>query len=292
MRRLVPWIVALCLFLPSVAQGYQVLLLVSTKDPVYTEAANAVKRWKDFSCRTLVLSDYHEADLARVIREDKPAVIVAVGDRALTAAKRSRHLPIISLMSLTFSRVYGTSSNVTGIELLVRPERHFSLFESMRIHRVGVLYSPARSGTYMKRVQQAASRYGVEVVTRVVNSPKDALGQLARLKGSVDAIWMIPDASAVDHKSAEAYFLFSMAEKIPVISFDRSHLQLGAAAIVEADREEMGRQAAEMASEILEGKSVSELPAVPPSRSTVKANPGVLKHLGIQYEAPTRQPNF
>ncbi|UFS71933.1 ABC transporter substrate-binding protein [Geomonas sp. RF6] len=293
MRRLLLLCIAvLFLILPCVAEAYQVLLLLSTRDPVYTEAASAFRRGRDFSHRTIVLSDYQEADLARVIREDKPSVIVAVGDRALAAAKRARHLPVISLMSLSFSRLYGSSSNVTGVELFVRPERHFPLFEGMNVRRVGVLYNPARSGIYMRKVQQSAARSGIEIVTRVVNSPKDALGALASLKGSVDAIWMIPDASAVDHKSAEAYFLFSLAEKIPVISFDRSHLQLGAAAVIEADREEMGRQAAEMAADLLAGRPVHEYPLLSPAKSILKVNQGVLKHLGIFYEAPSRQANF
>lgn len=292
MRGIVAIIVAFTIFVPSLADAYQVLLLLSSRDRVYDQAVSGFRHGRDFSERVVVLSEYREIDLDRAIREDRPQVIVAVGDRALAAVRKNRQVPVISLMAVSFHRLSGSSPTLTGVDFLIKPERYLAIFNAMKVARVGVLYDPDRSGEYLRQARQAAARFGIELVSRVVKSPKEVIGRLEHLKGEVDAVWMIPDASAVDYASAEAYFLFSMGERVPVISFNRSHLQLGAAVVLEADQEEMGRQAGEMATEILSGMPISEQATVTPRKSLLRVNQGILKHLHIPLEGIARLPGF
>jgi putative tryptophan/tyrosine transport system substrate-binding protein len=274
------------------AEAYQVLQLISSHDKGYAQAVNGFEHSRDFSARILFLSDYAEIDLARAIREDRPEAIVAVGDKALAAVRRIKNVPIVSLMSLSFHRISGTSPNLTGVEFTIRPDRYLALFDAMKLTRVGILYDPEKSGGYLKKAQQSAARNGIELLPKVVTSPKDVVGQLTRLQGEVDAIWLIPDATAVSYSSAEAYFLHSLRHKVPIISFNRSHLQLGAAVVIDADEGDMGRQAAEMTAAILNGTPVSALPPVTPRKVELRVNQGVLKHLHIPAENLMRLPNF
>jgi putative tryptophan/tyrosine transport system substrate-binding protein len=285
-------IIVLAILAPSLAEAYQVLLLLSSRDRVYDQAVSGFRRGRDFSERVVVLSDYREADLNRAIREDRPQVIVAVGDRAVAAVRKNRQVPVVSLMALSLHRLSGTSPTFTGVDFLIRPERYLAILSAMKKTRVGVLYDPDRSAEYLRQARQAAARFGIELVPRVVKSPKEVIGKLEHLKGEVDAVWMIPDASAVDNASAEAYFLFSLGEQVPVISFSRSHLQLGAAVVLEADQEEMGRQAGEMTAEILNGKPVSELPVATPRKSLLRVNQGILKRFHIFLDGIAKLPGF
>ncbi len=292
LRGLILLIVALACALPAVADAYQVLLLISSRDKVYQEAVSGLRQGRDFSDRVIFLSDYAEADLARTIREDRPHLIAAVGDRALAAARKVRQIPVVSLMAVSFHRIPGSTPNITGVDLFIRPEHYMNLFAAMKLSRVGVLYDPEKSGYYLKKALQQASKSGIELLPKVVKSSEEVVGQLAKSRGEMDAIWMIPDASAVSHQSAEAYFLFSMRQQVPVISFSSSHLRLGAAVVIEADQEEMGRQAGEMVRAILQGTPVSELPPTTPRKIMLKVNQRVLNHLGIPAAAIMRLPNF
>lgn len=284
MRRFTFLILALLLALPSVASAYDVLLLLSRRDPYYEEALAGLRQAAGFTARLVTLSDYNEADIPRVIREDRPLAIVAIGDRALALAARNRQAPVVGLMCLSLPRLAVRAPNLTGVDFLIRPEQFAGLLAQLKTRKVGMLYDPARSGAYLQRARQAAGRVGVELVAREVDSAKEVLGQLEQLKGQVGALWMIPDATAVNSRTSEAYFLFSLGRNVPVVSFDRSHLGLGAAVVLEPDRREMGVQAAEMAAALVGGTPLSDLPLAPPRKQILKINRTVLKRLDIPSE--------
>jgi putative ABC transport system substrate-binding protein len=146
-----------------------------------------------------------------------------------------------------------------------------------------VLHDPAKCGWYLRHALQLAQRYGIRLVVRETPTPRDTLDRLASLKGEVDAIWMLPDTTAVTRETAEAYFRFSQEEQVPVIAFAGAYLNLGAAAVVEIDRIELGRQAADITSKVLHGTDAASLGIAYPHRTAYKTNPNVLKRLGIVY---------
>ena len=122
---------------------------------------------------------------------------------------------------------------------------------------------------------------GLTLVVREVHNPRETVARLADLKGKVDAVWMIPDTTAVVRETLEAYFNFSLEQRVPVVSFTAAHLRYGATAVIDIDRKGLGRQAGEMAVKLLNGSSPSELPVVNPRSTGVKTNPAVLKNLGF-----------
>ncbi|OGU16762.1 MAG: ABC transporter substrate-binding protein [Geobacteraceae bacterium GWC2_53_11] len=279
MRRLVLLILALATLLPSLAQAYDVLILQSRRDAAYDEVLKGFHFEKKSSLRLLVLSDYAEVDVVRIVREDRPKLILAVGDAALAAARKIQQTPVVAVMALGVHK-RSSQANVAGIGMFASPERYVSLFRSMKARRVGIVYNPAKSGWYMRQALQAAAVGGIELVTREVSSARDTLGQLATLAGKVDALWMLPDSTAVTRETTEAYFRFGQQHSVPVISFASSYLGLGAAAVLDIDRVAMGRQADAMVAELLRGSRADGAPLEFPRGITVKTNPTVLKHLG------------
>ncbi|BCS52002.1 ABC transporter substrate-binding protein [Geobacter sp. SVR] len=271
------------LLLCEQARAYQVLVVQSRREPALDEAL-AGFRTARLSERVIVLSDYGEADVVRIVREERPALVLAVGDSALAAARKIRHVPVVALMALGFPSMYGSHPNLGGIGMLASPERYLTLFRTMKRRRVGLLYHPAKSAWYLRQARQAAQRMDIELILREVSTPRSALTQLDTLKGAVDALWMLPDTSAVTRETVEAYFHFSQEQRVPVISFAAPYLKLGAAAILELDRTDIGRQAGEMALSILRGSDIAELPPGLPRRTTLKSNGSVLRHLDISPE--------
>jgi putative ABC transport system substrate-binding protein len=276
MRRLFLLIIALASLLPSLALGYDILVLQSRRDAGYEEALKGFRAGLSASQRTVVLSDFAEVDVVRIVREDRPRVILAVGDAALAAARKVQQTPVLTVMALGI----GSQRNVTGITMFAPPERYCQLFSLMKVRRVGIIHDPAKTGRYLRQARLAAENAGIELVVREVSSPRETIAQLSSLAGKVDTLWMLPDVTAVTRETTEAYFRFGQEQAVPVISFAGNYLGLGAAVVVEIDRTELGRQAGDMAAELLRGGAVDDMPPRPPRGTTYKINPAVLKKFG------------
>lgn len=283
MRRLILLIIALATLLPSLALGYDVLVLQSRRDPGYAEVLKGFHSGDNPSERVIVMSDFTEVDVVRIVREDRPRVILAIGDAALNAARKVTHTPVVAVMALGIHNLNGSHHNLTGIGMFVPPERYIRMFQALKTARVGIIHNPAKSGWYLRQARQAAANAGIELVIREVASPKETVARIASLAGKVDALWMLPDSSAVTRETTEAYFRFGLQHAVPVVSFAANYLGLGAAAVLEIDRSELGRQADAMVAALLNGDRSDNMPLLSPKSITVKTNPTVLKTLGSSF---------
>lgn len=280
MRRLILIILALATLLPSLAQAYDVLVLQSGRNPGYEEALAGFRTGSKVSERLIVLSDYAEVDVVRIVREDRPKLILTLGDAALKEARKIRQTPVVALMSLGIHDTKASPPNLTGIGMFAPPEGYIRLFKAMNAKRIGVIYNPARSGWYLQLAQKSAQEAGITLVSREVTAPRQTIEQLTTLAGKVDAIWMLPDTMAVTRESSEAYFRFGQQHSVPVVSFAAGYLGLGAATVLEIDRTGLGRQAAKMVTSILDGADTNSTAPVFPKEIKFKSNSSVLKRLG------------
>jgi putative tryptophan/tyrosine transport system substrate-binding protein len=283
LREILFLITALLLFVGT-ASASEVLVVQSLRNSMYEDAINGFSSVCPAETRTLVLSDYADAELARVVREERPRLVLVVGDRALAAVRKIRKTPVVAIMALGMRKSEGGPSNLTGVDTFVRPEQYLYLFKKIKARRIGIVYDPARTGWYVKLARVAAKQFGVELVVREVNNPRQAIGQLNSLQGAVDSVWILPDATALTMETLEAYFLFSQGESIPVISFTAAHLKLGALIALEMDRVDMGKQAGEMAQELLDGADTAGLPVASPRKVVIKLNDAVAKRLNYSSD--------
>jgi len=284
--RVLASLILLCslLFPAGAAASSDTLVIQSRRDPIFDDILRGFQSVRPSSMHIITLADYSETDITRLVREEQPRLILTLGDTALKAVKRVRSVPIISLMSLNLQNMDGSHPNLSGISMLISPERYIPIFSDLRARRVGVLYNPARSGTYIRRASQSAARSGIDLILREVRSSKDTPHQLASLSREVDALWMIPDPVVVTQQTAEAFFHFSQREKIPVIAFAGIYLSLGSSAVLEVDRFDMGKQAAEIALKISRGTDPEDPPIESPRKAILKINRTVLRRLGIATE--------
>jgi len=280
MRYLASLILACAMLFPSLAMAYDVLVVQSKHDPAYEEVLRGFRAAFRHTERVVVLSDYAEVDVFRIVREERPGLVLALGDSALTAAKKVRQTPVIAVMSLSITNPNVAQPNLTGIGMYIHPENYMDIFRKLKVRRIGVIYNPARSGWYLRQARQPAKQAGVELILREVHNPKETLSKLSGLAGQVDALWMLPDTVAVTRETAEAYFNFSQEQRVPVVSFASAYLGLGAAAVLEIRRIELGRQAGAMAVSLL--KSLAGTDEIDyPDKVVIKTNQSVLKNLGF-----------
>lgn len=288
--RLVSLTLLIIIALPLPSWAYEILVVQSQRSPVYDEVMHGFRSSFHASCRILVLSDYTEVDIQRIVRQEHPALILTMGDNALAAAKRARSTPVLALLALTLPRVADHYPNVTGITVPIPPERYAEVFAALKTKRIGVVYDPAVSGAYVRRAAQAIARDGQELITREVHSPREVGQRLASLRGEVDALWLIPDTTALTSQTSEAFFLTSIDDKIPVVAFAGAYIRLGAAVTLEGDRADLGRQASGMAADLLHGITAATHQLAPPRRGQLRINSAVMKWLHIESTPLERLP--
>lgn len=277
MRRLLLVIIALATLFPSLAQAYEVLVLQSSRNAGYEQALKGFRSGCNASQRVVVLSDYAEVDVVRIVREERPRLILAIGDAALAASRKITQTPVIAVMALGIN----TRSNLTGVTMFAPPEKYCNLFKQLKTRNIGVIHNPDKTGWYLDKAQKAADAAGIKLLVRRVATPRETLAQLDSLTGKVDALWMLPDTTAVTRETVEAYFRFGQHQAVPVVSFASSYLGLGAAAVVETDASAMGRQAGDMAIALLGGTHIDAVPLQAPRSTKYKTNPSVLGKLDI-----------
>lgn len=237
------------------------------------------------SVERFVLSELRGADLVRSVREARPRLVLAVGRDALARVKEIREIPVVYVMVAAPEAIAGTGRNVTGVAMHVPAERYLSFFGSeLRARRVGIIYNPARTGALVREALQAAERAGITLVPREADGPRDTVRLLAGLKGKVDALWLLPDASVVTRDTVEAFALFSQENRVPVVAFAARYLEHGALAAFEVDPADMGRQAGRMARRILGGARVETIAPEPPAKAVIRTNGAVIRNLGLKID--------
>jgi len=151
------------------------------------------------------------------------------------------------------------------------------------VRRVGVVFNPEHTGYLVSEATNAARQQGLQLVTRGVRSTREAIRALDGLKGKVDALWMVPDPTALADAFVTATFLFSYRHNVPVMGLSETHTDKGAVlSLGFGSSEDIGRQAGEIANAILRGKKPADVPYTMARQVKVTVNPKGARKLGIE----------
>ncbi|WP_281874162.1 ABC transporter substrate-binding protein [Geobacter hydrogenophilus] len=284
-RMLATLALAFTLLLPAwpCEAARKVLVLQSLRVAPYEEAAKGVRSAVTGNIKKLVLSDLDGLDAAKSVRDERPDVIVAIGTEAMNRVKKIKDTPIVYLMVFDQHNTLTTGSNITGIGMHVAPERQLISAQKAlpRLKRVGTLYNPARSGALFRKTQAMARSLGIDLVAREVRSSRDALNLVEGMKGDIEAFLMLPDATILTPETVEYLLLFSLNNRIPIITFSDKYVQMGALMALDVDPYEVGRQAGEMVRKILSGTPPESIPRSEPHGAVIMINSKIARKLGL-----------
>jgi putative tryptophan/tyrosine transport system substrate-binding protein len=286
--RILVLLITLALMNALPALGADVLILQSSRSAGYADALRGFHAACGMSHRTLVMSDYAEVDVERIVKEERPRLVLAVGDKALAAAAKIRELPVVALLSFSLNLQKNWADNFGGISMAAAPEQYLALFAYLGLKNVGILYDPAKTGRYLKRIVHDAQQLGLNLFVVPVDATGGIQDDLEKLRGKVDALWVLPDSTVATGGNMEAFRVFSVAVNVPVVTFSRQYLNMGAAASLDLDYYDVGQQAAEMVASMLSGEA-RKVPTLYPRKTHVHANGQLICRLGKQLTGFTRQ---
>ncbi len=177
----------------------------------------------------------------------KPDAMLAVGTNAFRKVRSLQGLHVIHLMVMP-SDTAGLPDNISGVSMDISPEAHLASLSELfpRAKKIGVLYDPRNTGPYVAEASEAARRRGIELVVRAVRNAREAPGLLDELLGKIDVYWMLPDPTVVTPELVDYVLLFSIENNIPLLSFSRKYVDMGAVAALQTLPFDMGVQAGEI----------------------------------------------
>ena len=283
----------LALLLTTTAWGQCILLQSSALKP-YEEARQGFEQaWsaeqplagpKSITIGTLtsILLTNQPEENTRALKNQlqNAQLVVVIGDPALDFVRDLQQTPVLYLLAPSAGKL---PANFTGIDLRILPSRQLEAMSRLmpKVHRIGALYNPAQSGQWVQEALMSPVSAVETMLFKKVSSPTQVPEALNSLTTTIDAYWLLPDELVTNPQALHTLQEFSIANRIPIISFSEKYLKAGAAAAITFDMTDMGSQAADMAARIHAGMRPDKILVETPRRLRVIVNTQVFRRMGV-----------
>jgi len=278
-----------CMYAVAVdATAVEITLLKSSDLKAYNEA---VEGFKVAAPGTATYTEYdlrgdleQGKQLARKIRASDSSLVVAVGLKAALAAKLEiLDIPILYMMILDPMKYHLAAANITGVLLDIPTDRQLKVMRAFlpTVRRIGALYDPDTNSTKLKEAESRASSHEFQLRGFPVENEKEVPQQLRSLLSESEALWLIPDSTALTDESIRFILQSAVANQVPVVGFSSEFTRLGALLSMSIDYGEVGREAGLLAERILNGEQRLPLNPVSVRRIRITVNQKTARYLGI-----------
>ncbi len=287
MRRVLLFLFTYACMFSTPAAGETVVTVQSVPIPLYEEAVRGFFEVCGPSAARIYLTDLKtHSSLARNIGRVSPDLILAVGMDALDALAFVREVPVVFVMVPAGWFRDGPGANVTGVYM--QPGVEAVMAHVTRLlplaRRIGMVAGPDLADIVVRNAAGRPCRDQAALVAESVRRARDVPSALLALRNRIDVLWMVPDASLLTSATMEFFIMFSLENKIPLVTFSEKYLAMGALMALDPDPVDMGRQAGEMARLILSGRQVAQEPPRTARKLQMTVNATVAEKFGIPLE--------
>jgi len=274
---------------PGCAQAREIVALLDTHVAAYAEALAGFRQQSSIPVRVVGCRENgsvrDERALIPRIRAEHSVQVLAIGDEPLRAlAGRLTELPVIFCMVANPASIMGGARNITGVSTDTPPGRLMALAGrfAVHMHRIGVVYNPDESGYMVAAARKVLARHHQVLVARPAHSSRQALEALRKLMPHVDAYWVVRDR--LFRASEVIRYVFAMADRYdtPLIGYSDRLVRAGSLFAYSSDHTLMGRQAANLSSQVLAGKRAGALPVEMPRVQMLSVNRKSFRHHRIR----------
>ena len=286
-KKFISLAIALCvlpLFYASAAEASDVVVLKSAEIRPYNEAIEGFRS----SCgcdigEEMTVRELGGADASARLLRSNPEGVFVIGIDALSRVKRIRDVPVVYAMVPGAQTVDTYGENVSGVNMYISPKEYLSAIRKVfpDAKRIGVLYDPGHLESFMREAASVARSMGIDLVIEKVFRPGDVPLLIQEMKNKIDVYWMLPDTMVVNKESVAVLLLFSFQNRVPVFTFSKKYVEMGAVAGLNMKPFEMGVQAGELMKKLVAGKGAKTPIRVDTRRTTLMINGKVARKLDI-----------
>jgi putative ABC transport system substrate-binding protein len=240
---------ALC---PAQAEARGVIVVKSVDLKPYQEVLRGFK--DTCGCPVGEMQIRDREDREKILLRS-PDAIVAIGTSVFKQVRDIKDIPVIYTMAMPSETSPSRQPNISGVSMDISPVAYLDAMRELfsRVKRIGILYDPQNTGAYVEDAAQAAKAAGIELVTKQVHDASKIPAALDELQGKIDVLWMLPDPAVATDETVELLLRFSFQHAVPVFSFAKKYVEMGAVASLDVDPYDMGVQAAEILSKVSAG---------------------------------------
>ncbi len=188
------------------------------------------------------------------LKENPPALVLAVGPIAANAARRLlSDVPVVFTMVPNYEKFGLEARNVTGIALSPPSKFQLQTLKTVipKVTRVGAVFNPAYSEAVVAQAAADAESLGLTLSRAKAETPEEVGRALKQLAGKIDALWMIADRTATHAVSVRAMIEFAQDKKIPLLALSEGQVQDGALLSLSPNLAAIGQQAGRLANRIV-----------------------------------------
>lgn len=263
--------------------GQEIVVVQSLRIKPYSEALNGVKEICQARIHHFIIEEIKDSNLIEDIKNVNPAVILAIGPKALVELMPIEDIPIIYLMVLNPETIVSIENNIRGVSMNIPPDKQLSaLLDALPgIKNIGILYDPNHSSKSVELARISANKMGINIIAQAIHHSKEVPTALMKMKDSIDVFWMLPDLTVVTPESVEFLLLFSFENKLPIMTFSEKYVNMGAFISMNIEAFDMGKQAGEMANKVITGSSVNKIERSYARKATVSTNMLIASKFGL-----------
>lgn len=234
------------------AETCRAVVVRSAQLQPHLEVVRGFKDASECSVREVTLRDNEGPE--KVLAKS-PDIVITVGTSGLMKLKAISTLPLVYAMAVPAEALRCQSPNISGVSMDLSPATHLAamrqLFPGKK--RIGVIYDPRQTGAFFEEAVKAARAAGLELISQQVDAPSRVPSVLATMKDRIDIFWMLPDSTVVTDENVELLLGYSFREAVPIFTFSRKYVDMGAVASLDLDPYDIGVQIGELANRVRAG---------------------------------------
>ena len=173
--------------------------------------------------------------------------------------------------------------NVTGVSNYTDIKPQFELFRKLlpNLKRLGIIYNPgeANSVSLMEKSKAIAKEMEIEIVPSPANKTSEVSTAAKKLIGSVDAIYINNDNTALG--AFDNIVKIGNQYSVPIFVSDTDMIDQGGLAALGTDQYALGLQTAKMIVRILNGEKADDIPVEFAKSLETKINLKAATKLGV-----------
>lgn len=212
--------------------------------------------------------------------------VFSLGTQAAYLAKHTLpEIPLVFAMALDWQR-YELDRGGTGVAVEMPAEVLLTRFKLLLpgLSRLGVIHSAHASQANLEAARETAESLGITLVEEEVLHPEEVAGAYRRIRGEIEALWMLPDPVVVTRDNFRYLAERTRKDGISFLAFSENFVRAGALLSVSPDYTTMGSQAAVLVERLI-ADGESRLPVQAPIGSSLVINADTAKTLDIDVNA-------
>jgi len=264
---------------PAFAEECKVIVVKSADLKPHQDVLRGFKDVCFCSVREVKLKESDSLD--KILRK-KPDLVFTIGAFALKKVRSLKDLPIVYALSVLPETDRELSLNISGVNMDVPPDAYLAAMKEVfsGANRVGLLYDPKNTQSFVDKATRSFSEGGVELTAVRISGNAGLASTLGDLRGKIDILWMLPDPSVVTPETVEYLLRFSIQNNVPIFTFSKKYVEMGAIASLDVDPYDMGAQAADIANMLVTGQKGPI--RVSPRTHHLSVNMKAAKKMGIR----------